>query len=74
MGPISEGEAAQYAGALGLEGKLAEQCVGLVGGSLPLLERCAGLRRNGLDFAGGRGCGACFALAALNTSHLGGGR
>lgn len=72
MGPITDEEAAQYVRALGLEGKLVEQCVGLVGGSLPLLERCAGLRRNGLDFAGARGgIGLLWAATQCMASALG---
>lgn len=53
VGGISPREALQYLGSLGVEGQAAEKCVGLVGGSLLLLERCAGMVRAGVPFAGG---------------------
>ncbi|GAB4823581.1 hypothetical protein N2152v2_010627 [Parachlorella kessleri] len=47
---VTPQEALQYLESLGVTGKLAEQCLGLVGGALLLLERCAGMVKAGTPF------------------------
>ena len=49
---VTPQEALQYLESLGVTGRLAEQCVGLVGGALLLLERCAGMVKAGTPFPG----------------------
>ena len=39
----------EYLSLLGVEGKHAHDCLSLVGGSLLLLERCASMRKAGVD-------------------------
>lgn len=53
IGHVTQEEALQYLQSLGVAGRMAQDCVGLVGGALLLLERCAGMAKAGMAFPGG---------------------